>query len=65
MQRPIIHVAALAAVFVAVLAFQGMALAQYKVTYLDANLAGKAQQPPDPDLVNAWGLPAGRVHLIG
>ena len=42
MQRPSIRIAALAAVFVAVLALQGMALAQYKVTYLDANQAGMA-----------------------
>lgn len=59
MQRPSIRIAALAAVFIAVLVFQGLALAQYKVTYLDANQAGKAQQPPDPDLVNAWGIARG------
>lgn len=59
MQRPSIRIAALAAVFVAVLALQGMALAQYKVTYLDANQAGMAQQPADPDLINAWGIARG------
>lgn len=59
MQRPSIRIAALAAVFIAVLAFQGMALAQYKLSYLDANQAGKAQQPADPDLVNAWGIARG------
>jgi uncharacterized protein (TIGR03118 family) len=32
------------------------ALAQYKLTNLDSNQAGKAFRPPDPLLVNAWGL---------
>ena len=59
MQYQSVRRLALAAVFVAVLAFHGIAIAQYKVTYLDANQAGKAQQPPDPDLVNAWGIARG------
>ena len=59
MQRPSTRILSLAAVFLAVLTLNSMAMAQYKVTYLDANQAGKAMQPPDPDLVNAWGLARG------
>lgn len=32
------------------------AVAQYKLTVLDSNQEGKSVQPPDPLLVNAWGI---------
>ncbi|MBV8476060.1 MAG: TIGR03118 family protein [Acidobacteria bacterium] len=57
MQRSSARVVRLAAAILAMFVLiEGTALAQYTVTYLDANQAGKAIQPPDPNLVNAWGI---------
>jgi uncharacterized protein (TIGR03118 family) len=60
MQRSSARILVLAVALVTMLVLvQGMAVAQYKVTYLDANQADKAVQPPDPNLVNAWGIARG------
>jgi len=40
----------------ALLLASSAAMAQYKLTNLDSNQAGQATHPPDPLLVNAWGL---------
>jgi len=41
---------------VTLMMFAGAAAAQYQLKNLASNQEGQAQQPPDPLLVNAWGL---------
>jgi uncharacterized protein (TIGR03118 family) len=43
----------------ALLSISSAALAQYKLTNLDSNQEGQAVNPPDPLIVNAWGLARG------
>jgi uncharacterized protein (TIGR03118 family) len=53
------NVTLVTAIALIVVLVQGAALAQYKVTNLTSNKAGRAVRPPDPHLLNAWGLTYG------
>jgi hypothetical protein len=53
MQRIFTRIFMLAVVLVFI---SSAALAQYELTNLDSNQEGQAVNPPDPLLVNGWGL---------
>lgn len=53
------RVTALALLGLALTFVSSAALAQYKLTNLDSNQVGKSTHPPDPLLVNGWGLARG------
>ncbi|MBV8050132.1 MAG: hypothetical protein JOZ80_03015 [Acidobacteriaceae bacterium] len=59
MHRMLKHISMLA---VALVFICSAALAQYKLTNLDSNQEGQAVNPPDPLIVNAWGLARGPMN---